>query len=150
MVAPPQSHSGLRIRNAPTAGIFYGFDILIQRPVPRLERWRSPGLSAASKFVFWHLQVDSIFDGIHRDCISIVDKCNRPAYLCFWNNVANYEPMGAMQKQWRRNAQSGTNKIRGWMRCSPSTKPSISQAGHILAKPCTHNQTCGFEHFWHA
>lgn len=101
----------LGICNAPTAGVFYGFNILIQRPVLRLEWWRGPGLSAAFKFIFWYLQVDSIFDGIHRDCISIVDKCNRPAYLCFWDNVANYEPMGALPKQWRQNAQSGTNKI---------------------------------------
>lgn len=59
-----------------------------------------------------------------------MDKCNRPAYLCFWDNVANYEPMGASQKQWRQDAQSGTNEIRGWMGDAhpPLNLPSVRQA----------------------
>jgi len=87
------------------AGIFHGFDILIQRPLLRLEWWSGPVLPAASKFAFWYAQVDCIFDGIHRDCVSIVDKCNRTAHLRFRDNVANNESMGALQKQDQRNAQ---------------------------------------------
>ena len=86
-------------------GIFYGFCILIQRPLLRLEWWCCPVLLAAFKFVFWYLQVDSIFDGVYRDRISIVDKCNRAAYLCFRDNVANYEPMGALQRRGKTPSQ---------------------------------------------
>jgi hypothetical protein len=66
--------------------------------------------------------------------------------LRFWDNVANYEPMGASRRQKSAKAPSGT----GWLKvCSPSTKPSVGHTGHVLAQTCTHNQTGGFEHFWH-
>jgi hypothetical protein len=34
-------------------------------------------------------------------------------------------------------------------RYAPSTESSISYTGHVLAKPSTHDQTCGFKHFRH-
>ena len=102
-------HGSLGVRNASMASIFHGFDIFIQRPLLRLEWWSGPVLPAAFEFVFWYLQVDCIFDSIHRNCISIVDKCNRTAYLSFRDNVANHESMGALQKQGQRTAQLGTH-----------------------------------------
>ena len=112
------------------AGIFHGFNILIQRPLARLE-WRSgPVLPAAFELVFCYAQVDGIFDRVHRDCISIVNKCNKAAYLCFRDNVANYEPMGALQKQGRRNAQSGKLEFQGRVEDAhpPLNLPSVTQA----------------------
>lgn len=52
----------------------------------------------------------------------------------------------------RQKAPSGTGHVLGVGRrfCSPSTKSSVGHTGHVLAKTCTHNQTGGFEHFWHA
>lgn len=133
-------------------GIFHDFNVFIQRPLLRFVRWGDPFLSATFELVRLYLQVDCIFNGIHRDGISISDECNRAAYLRFRDNVANYEPMGASRRQ--KSAKSPVrNRARsgGWSKvCSPSTKSSVGHTGHVLAKTCTHNQTGGFEHFWHA
>ena len=124
------TNGGSGVRNAPMAGIFHGSDILIQCPLARLE-WRSgPVLPAAFELVFCYAQVDGIFGRVHRDCISIVNKCNKAAYLCFRDNVANYEPMGALQKQGRRNAQSGKLEFQGRVGDAhpPLNLPSVTQA----------------------
>jgi hypothetical protein len=133
-------------------GIFHDFNVFIQRPLLRFVRWGDPFLPAAFELVRWYLQVDCIFNGINRDNVSILDERNRAAYLRFRDNVANYEPMGASRRQ--KSAKSPVRKgtrSGGWLKvCSPSAKPSVGHTGHVLAKTCTHNQTGGFEHFWHA
>lgn len=140
---------GSGISNAPVAGILHNLNILVQSPLVHLEWWGGPLLPATLKLVCRYLEVDCIFDGIHRDNITVVDKCNGATYLSFRDNVANDEPMGALQC--RRNVlqeRPGTGSCGAIY--SPSTKSSVSHTGHVLAKPGAHNQTCGFEHFWHA
>ena len=78
-------------------GIFHNFNVLIQRPLLRFVWWGGPVLPATLELVCWHLQVDCIFNGVHRNDVSISDKCNRAAYLCLRNNVTNYEPVRASQ-----------------------------------------------------
>src|SRR6267154_2444124 len=80
-------------------GIFHDFNVFIQRPLLCFVRWGDPFLPAAFKLVRWYLQVDCIFNGIHRDGVAISDECNRAAYLRFRDNVANYETMGASRRQ---------------------------------------------------
>ena len=140
------------ICDTPMTGIFHDFNVFIQRPVLRFVRWGDPFLSATFELFHCYPQVDYIFNGIHRNGVSISDECNRAAYLRFRDNVANYEPMGASRRQ-----KSGKSRVRNTTRsggllkvCSPSTKPSVGHTGHVLAQTCTHNQTGGFEHFWHA
>ena len=125
--------------------IFHDFDVFIQRPLLRFVLWGDPFLPATFELVRWYLQVDCIFNGIHRDGVSISDECNRAAYLRFRNNVANYEPMGTLRQKSAKSAIKNTAES-----CSPSTKPSVGHTGYVLAKTCTHNQTGGFEHLWHA
>jgi hypothetical protein len=133
-------------------GIFHDFDVFIQRPLLRFVRWGDPLLPATLELVRRYLQVDCIFNGIYRDGVSVSDECNRAAYLRFRDNVANYKPMGASRR--KKSAKSpvrNTTRSGGCLKvCSPSTKPSVGHTGHVLAKTRTHNQTGGFEHFWHA
>ncbi len=74
-------------------GIFHDFNVLIQCALLRFVWWCGPVLSATFEFVRWYPQVDCISNGVYRDDVSISDECYRAAYLRFWDNVANYEPM---------------------------------------------------------
>ena len=131
-------------------GIFHDFNVFIQRPLLHFVWWGGPVLLATFELVCWYPQVDCILNGVHRNDVSVSDECNRTAYLCFRNDVANYESVRASQRQ------NGVKRLvrdvysRLGEGCSPATEPSVCHAGYILAKTCTHNQTGGFEHFWHA
>jgi len=142
---------GSSIRNTPVAGIFHDLYILVQCSLLRLERWGCPAFPATFELVCWYLQIYRILVGVHRDNISIADKRNRAAELRFRDDVANYESMGTFTSV--SPAELPVRETRRWalgVRSLPSTKPSVGHAGHIMTESSTHNQTRGFEHFWHS
>ena len=117
------------ICDTPMTGIFHDFNVFVQRPLPRFVRWGYPFMPATFELVRWYLQVDCIFNGIHRDGVSISDQCNRAAYLRFRDNVANYEPMGASRRQ---KSVKGPVRNTFWGRLKvahpPLNLPSVTQA----------------------
>lgn len=110
-------------------GIFHDFNVFIQRPLLHFVWWGGPVLPTTFELVCWYPQVDCIFNGVHRNDVSVSDECDRAAYLCFRNNVANYETVRASQRQNEQNVLSGTH-IRGWVRVAhpPLNLPSVTQA----------------------
>ena len=78
--------------------VCHNFCILIQSTLSCFQ-WRSlPFLLSALEFRITDVKkVNSVLHGINRNGVSITDKGDGPADLGLRNNMANYEPMGAVQ-----------------------------------------------------
>lgn len=149
----PTLHHASCVGDTPMTSISDRFYVLVKSTLARLERRRDPRFPAFLQFLGRYTELDGILDRIHGDDIAVLDQCDRPTDLGFWDDVPDTESVGSRmrmimvmrcvsrfmarkrnqkkkQEQERddanANARKGINHI-------PSTKPSVSDTGYIHA-----------------
>lgn len=67
--------------------------IFVQHTLLNFERWGFPFFAASFQFFVRYTQLEGVLNGIDLDDVAVSHQRDRAAYLGFWDDMADDEPV---------------------------------------------------------